>query len=187
MSNPYTVEEVKLTPYFDMEQFLNMTQETRLGGAVLERLCKLWEAWMPELRASIIDTGKIKYLLVSLSEKVEEAVDASWERSPTDGYQDNVLAQLLCMSAVQEVLPDVVEAGCAPAPRPTESLRQALEELGVPYRDCEPTLLRRYAVVTHYPFKGACEICHLQSECPKGQGRSEETSFVLPGFEQNKQ
>lgn len=186
MSSAYTVEELKLTPYFDMEQFLVMTQETRLGGAVLERLCRLWERWMPELTAKIVDTGKIKYLVVALSAQVEEDVDASWERSPTDGYQDNVLAQLLCMSAVQEVLPDVADAGCAPAPRPTEALRAALEELGVPYRDCEPTLVRRYAVVTHYPFKGACEICHLQPECPKGQGRAEETSFVLPGFEKEK-
>lgn len=182
----YTVQEVSLKPFFDMEQFLVMTQETRLGGAVMERLTRLWQAWLSELSVRVIDTGKIKYLLVALSEKVELAVDDSWEKSPTDGYQDNVLAQLLCMCAVQEMLPEVANAGCAPAPRPTESLRNALNELGVPYRDCEPTLLRRYAVVTHYPFKGACEICHLYDQCPKGQGKSQESSFVLPGFEKGK-
>ena len=33
-------------------------------------------------------------------------------------------------------------------------------------------------------FKGGCEICHLQSNCPKGQGKSEAASVVLPGYEQ---
>ena len=42
----------------------------------------------------------------------------------------------------------------------------------------------RFALVTHYPFKGGCEICHLQSNCPKGQGKSEAASVVLPGYEQ---
>ena len=37
--------------------------------------------------------------------------------------------------------------------------------------------------MTHYPFKGGCEICHLQSNCPKGQGKSEAASVVLPGYE----
>lgn len=89
----------------------------------------------------------------------------------------------MCMSAVQEVLPQVEDAGCAPAPRPTEALREALSGLGLEYCEDAPTLNRRFALVTHYPFKGGCEICHLQSNCPKGQGKSEAASVVLPGYE----
>ena len=64
------------------------------------------------------------------------------------------------------------------------TLREALEAEGIPYtNDKDPILSRRYAVVTHYPFKGGCEICVLQSNCPKGQGQMEAASVVLPGYE----
>ncbi|MEG2140264.1 MAG: hypothetical protein RRY20_05700, partial [Bilophila sp.] len=89
------------------------------------------------------------------------------------------------MAAVHEVVPEIEEAGCAPAPKPTAALRAALEAEGVPYKnDTDPTLSRRYAVVTHSPFKGGCEICVLQRDCPKGQGQNQAASLVLPGYEQ---
>lgn len=179
-----TVTEHEIRPYFDMEGFMTLSQESRLGGATLERLCKLWEEWMPQLKVCEIKTAKISYLAVWLPESVERQVDAAWEKSPSDGWQDNNLAQYMCMAAVQEVLPQVEDAGCAPAPRPTEALREALSGLGLEYREDAPTLNRRFALVTHYPFKGGCEICHLQSNCPKGQGKSEAASVVLPGYEQ---
>ena len=171
-----TVTEHEIRPYFDMEGFMTLSQESRLGGATLERLCKLWEEWMPQLRVCEIKTAKISYLAVWLPESVERQVDAAWEKSPSDGWQDNNLAQYMCMSAVQEVLPQVEDAGCAPAPRPTEALREALSGLGLEYREDAPTLNRRFALVTHYPFKGGCD-------CPKGQGKSEAASVVLPGYE----
>lgn len=179
----YTVERLEIAPYFDMERIIAMTQETRIGGATLERLMRLWEAWLPELTVERIDTGKIAYLVVWLSKTVEDAVDKAWEDSPSDAYLDNALAQTLCMEAVHTVLPEVEDAGCAPAPRPTDKLRAALEAEGLPYLHDGPTLSRRYAVVTHHPFKGGCEICHLQKECPKGQGQSGSASVVLPGYE----
>ena len=37
-----TVTEHEIRPYFDMEGFMTLSQESRLGGATLERLCKLW-------------------------------------------------------------------------------------------------------------------------------------------------
>ena len=157
-----TVTEHEIRPYFDMEGFMTLSQESRLGGATLERLCKLWEEWMPQLKVCEIKTAKISYLAVWLPESVEQQVDAAWEKSPSDGWQDNNLAQYMCMAAV----------------------REALSGLGLEYREDAPTLNRRFALVTHYPFKGGCEICHLQSNCPKGQGKSEAASVVLPGYEQ---
>lgn len=180
----YSTEELEVTPYFDLELVMNISQEKRIGGAALERLAKLWEAWTPHLHARVIDTGKIKYLAVWLEEPVEEAIDTAWAESPSQAFLDNALAQSLCMGVVNDLLPEIEEAGCAPAPRPTDALRAALEAEGIPYKGEGPGLARRYAVVTHYPFKGACEICYLQSQCPKGQGQAGAASVVLPGYEQ---
>lgn len=132
--------------------------------------------------------GQIKYLLVALDESVEQDVDKAWEGSPSNAFLYNALAQTMCMAAVHAVIPEVQDAGCAPAPKPTATLREALEAEGIPYsNDKDPILSRRYAVVTHYPFKGGCEICVLQSNCPKGQGQMEATSVVLPGYEHPQQ
>ena len=171
-----------------MEAFKNMSRETRLGGAVLERLVKLWGEWLPELKAYEVGTGKISYLAIWLPESVEQAVDEAWGKSPSDGFLINNLAQFLCMAAVQELLPEVEDGGCAPSPRPTSALREALAGLGLPYKSEESSLLsRRYAVVTHFPFRGGCEICHMQSHCPKGQGQTESASILLPGYEREEE
>ncbi len=177
------VKEHAIQPYFDMEGFLVMSQETRLGGAVFERLVELWGKWLSQLKVREITTGKISYLAVWLPEEVELEVDEAWGKSASDGFMINNLAQFLCMSAVQMMLPQVEDAGCAPSPRPTEALRAVLSELGLEYRPGASVLSRRYAVVTHFPFRGGCEICHLQDQCPKGQGQAESSSILLPGHE----
>lgn len=179
----HTRQDITIAPDFDLELIMNISQEKRLGGAALERLVTLWEKWQPLLHVCTLDTGKIKYLLVWLEKEVEDAVDAAWADSPSQGYLDNALAQAMCMGAIQQCVPEVENAGCAPAPRPTDALRMALADAHVPYKDDGPTLSRRYAVVTHYPFKGGCEICHLQDACPKGQGQGQAATVVLPGYE----
>ena len=82
-----TVTEHEIRPYFDMEGFMTLSQESRLGGATLERLCKLWEEWMPQLKVCEIKTAKISYLAVWLPESVEQQVDAAWEKSPSTRYR----------------------------------------------------------------------------------------------------
>ena len=178
------IKEHALQPYFDMEGFMALSRESRLGGATLERLVKHWEEWLNLLSVREIQTGKISYLAVWLPEEVEKNIDTVWNKSPSEGFLVNNLAQFMCMSAIQELLPQVEDNGCAPSPRPTAALRTALEELGVPYKGPESSLLsRRYAVVTHFPFRGGCEICHMQTHCPKGQGQAESASVLLPGYE----
>lgn len=180
----FTVKRHDMQPDFDLEAFMVMSQETRLGGAVLERVGRFWDENLPNLGVHEIAIGNTSFLAVWLPQSVEEAVDAAWAASPSDGYLLNSLAQFMCMSAVQELLPQVELSGCAPSPRPTERLREALASVGLEYRDGESDLLmRRYAMVTHYPFRGGCEICHLQSHCPKGQGQGENVSVLLPGHE----
>lgn len=180
--------QLETSPYFDMEAFMILSHETRLGGATLERLAGFWEKWRPQLQVREIRTGKISYLAVWLPATVETEVDEAWDRSASDGFLINNLAQFLCMTAVRELLPEVEEGDCAPSPRPTASLRSALDSLGVPYKGEDSSLLSlRYAVVTHYPYRGGCEICHMQAYCPKGQGEAESASVLLPGYEREQE
>lgn len=181
----HSATRLDVTPFFDMELILNVSQEKRIGGAALDRLVALWREWLPALQVYTVTADKTEYLAVWLDIVVEEAVDAAWATSPSQAYLDNALAQALCMSAVHSLLPEIEDAGCAPAPRPTPALRAALESADLPYKDGGPALTRRYAVVTPYPFKGGCEICHLQKQCPKGQDQhpTGAATITLPGYE----
>jgi hypothetical protein len=159
-----------------------VSRETRLGGALTERLMQRWERWAPEAHALRVITATGEYLAVWLNEKVEQDVDRDWEQSPSDAYFYNALAQVLCMSVAHGILPEIGEAGCAPAPRTSDELRAALDAGGLPYTS-GGTLARRYAVVTHYPFQGGCELCSLQHACPRAQGTGDAASILLPGHE----
>ena len=179
----YTAENLDIVPYLDIEMLLNLSQETRIDGEEMNRMMERWEKWAKQLTVKHLKVGKIQYLAVWLSEEVEADVDAVWDTSPSEAYLVNNLAQLMIMSTVHKVLPDVEDAGCAPAPKPTDKLVDALEEEGCPYHVNGQTLQRRYAVITHYPFKGACDICYLKEDCPKGSGQDSAQSFTLGGFE----
>ncbi len=179
----HTAESVEVVPYFDVEMFMGVAQESRIGGTMMERLVDCWEKWSSELMVRRFQAGKIEYLAAWLSEAVENEVDAMWDDSPSEAHLFNALAQSIVMVAVQQVLPEVQDAGCAPAPKPTDLLKNALEEEGVPYNSAGTALIRRYAVVTHHPFKGGCEICYLLPNCPKGSGENSASSLLLPGHE----
>ncbi len=179
----YSKEVLAVRPVFDMELMLGLLQETRLGGQVMEGLADAWERWLPRLRAMTLTAEGKQYLAIWLDEDVEREVDDSWGRSATEGFRLNALAQTMIMGAVYQVVPEVEAAGCAPAPAPTPALSAALEAEGVPYQEPGgPTLCRRFSVLTHVPFRGACDICHLRDHCPKAAANAESFHSVeLPG------
>lgn len=177
-------ERLNITPCFDLELFMTTSQERRIGGALMDKALGLWRDWMPHLATLRLHADGRTFLLAQLDETVEEAVDRAWASSPASGFQFNALAQTLCMAAVHEALPEIVDAGCAPSPRPTPALKQALKAAGTPYAGDGPALSRRYAVLTPMPFKGGCEICSMRQNCPKAQGMGDHSlSVVLPGHE----
>ena len=177
--NPET-RTIEVEPYFDLEEFMAFCQETRVDGKLLEQLSRLWEHWLPILNVREIKIGGKSVLAVWLPQEVENEVDELFDKSPSQGFMINNLAQYLCMSAVGGLLPQVAGSGCAPSPEPGQALVQALSEAGLPCH-LGTSLLpeRRYATVTWYPFKGGCEVCALQDNCPKGNN----FSVVLPGYE----
>ena len=179
----YTVKELPVTPEFDLELFMATCQETRIGGKMMDDISDAWDRWVPHAGARLIETEKGNFLLVRLDEAVEEDVDNKWEATPSEGFMYNALAQVMCMGMVHALIPEVEDAGCAPAPWPTDALADALEAENVPYAVMgQPALARRFAVVTPYPFRGGCETCALLKECPKMTGKQAGT-ITLPGFE----
>lgn len=178
----YTSETLEVRPYLDMELFMSVSQESRMDGDTMDRMAELWEKWSPSLVVRKLKVGKIQYLAVWLGDDVEADIDRVWDESPSSAYLAGTLAQVMVMCAVNQVLPEVQDAGCAPAPKPTDALVDAMEAEGCPYNAQVTALDRKFAVITHFPFKGACEICFLQKDCPKGSGQ-DSGSIVLPGYE----
>lgn len=178
------VEKMEVTLNFDLLAFMDQCEETRLDGPMVARLEALWKAWRERLNVDRVTCGKISYLVIWLPEDVEKYVDELWDETPSAGFLANSLAQFMCMEAVAALLPGVELSGCAPAPRPTASLKEALASVGLTYREDMAVLERRFAVVTFFPFRGGCEICYLQKDCPKGSGSLNESgSITLKGYE----
>ena len=167
--------------YFDMELFLHNARETRIQGQELELLLTRWADWLPSLHIQKLPEPGV--LAVWLDESVEKAVDDAWKESPSRSFMLNALAQTMCMCAVHEAIPEIEDAGCAPSPLFSVSLGNALNRAGLPCAPDSLTVARRYAVITPYPFKGGCEICALQGNCPQ-QKSDKNFSVTLPGHEQ---
>lgn len=181
----YTIEHLEPAPYFDLELLMSTSQESRIDGAMMQALSDAWDRWLPHARVAHIKKEKGGgYLVAWLGENVEDEVDAKWDEAPSEAFMYNSLAQVMCMGLVHSLLPEVEEAGCAPAPKPTDLLADALDELDVPYAVMgEPGLTRRFGVATYYPFRGGCELCVLQKDCPRSGSGDKGFSVTLPGFE----
>ncbi len=179
----FTLTPLEAEPAFDLELFMATSQETRINSETMERISGFWEQWRPHTRAVKIAAEDRTYLLAWLESQVEEAVDDTWEDAPSEAFFINALAQIMVMGLVHSLVPEAEDMGCAPAPRPTPILAAALAKAGVPYTEPnQPSLSRRYAVLTYFPLKGGCELCALVGGCPKAAGSGPQ-SIVLPGYE----
>lgn len=157
------------TPEFDLMYFLEVCGETRIQHDLMGKLEAAWMDWKDRLHAyklvpSTAQDGE-GFLLVYLTEGVENAVEEAWQDSPDSGMFFHNLAITLVMSAAQSLVPEMAE-GCAPLPRPGEAVLEIFEEMGLEWNPTISALNRQYAVYTPMPYRGGCELC-LQSEtCP---------------------
>lgn len=177
-------EVLAVEPFLDLEDFMNFSRESRLEGESFSKLEELWKEWLPLLQVRNLKQDKNSWLAVWLPEEVEQFVDKAWEESPGKGYLIHNLAQYMCMAAVQDLIPQTAEGACAPSPNTSPECMEALRQETF-LSNGDATSARRYGVFTYYPFKGGCEICTLQEQCPKGSG-GEFASIVLPGHEKGK-
>lgn len=175
------ISELRAEPDFDLEEFLNLSRESRIEGRTMDEFFARWKNWEGKLKACILENGKNSWLAVWLPEEVEREVDELYDELPAQGFLLNNLAAYMCVSAVSQLIPQVAEGGCAPAPARTPELSRALREAGV--LDGDGGGERRYAIITSHPFKGGCEICATRQACPKFNGAGDFASIVLPGHE----
>lgn len=176
-----TMTTLQVEPFFELEDFMNFSKESRLDSATLEKLAIKWEEWSKLLQAVCITEGKDSWLAVWLPEEVANAIDGAWSQLPSQGFMLNNLAQYLIMTAVGVLLPQTDMLGCAPTPKSAPVLRESLQKLGLASED--GALINRYAVVTFYPFIGGCEVCAFSGNCPKLTSTDGFTDIVLPGYE----
>ncbi len=162
----YAIEPLEMAPTLHMEDFMQLAQTNRLDSQTAAELTRRLDVWADKLHGRRIDAGGVEALLVWLDETVEQEIDACWSSAPSHAFMLGALAQAVLMAAVRQYVPEASAGGCAPVPAPNRALEKALEEAGVAWTH-EHSLARQYAMLTHMPYIGGCEVCHLQPRCPK--------------------
>ncbi len=159
------ISEIELEPYLDMELFMILSQNKRLDRTTADIVEEYWPLWRERIQARRIVTGKQGYVVVWLDEYIENEVASAWDSSPSRAFTMNTLAQAMLMATVRDLVPEAAASHCAPVPKPTASLKSALETLGLSWTE-HNTLTRQYAMLTYAPYKGGCPVCFLNKTCP---------------------
>jgi hypothetical protein len=162
------IKEIAVRPEFDMWQYCEISQETRIDHGLLEELEPRWKEWLSHLKAYTLENraGEGRFVLVFLGAEVEDVIDAAWGDAPSIGMALHNLAICMVMNSLQGLMPELADNRCAPIPRPGRGVIEAFARLGLTWRE-EGSLDRKYAVFTPYPYAGGCEICCICETCPK--------------------
>ena len=170
------VKPVQPNPSFDFMYYMEICGESRIEGDLLDRLEECWNDWKDRLHAFKLIPSTSKddegFLLVWLSEGVEEAVEQGWSEGEKTGMFFHNLAITLVMSAAQSLVPELLES-CTPLPRPGEEVQEFFEQMDLEWNPHMGALNRQFAVYTPMPFRGNCEVCMQSHTCPKSTFGSE--------------
>jgi hypothetical protein len=149
---------------FDLEAYMFLSQNKRIDAGLAIRVAELWSKWKGHLKAYRLGVKK-GYVVVFLDHVVEDEVDEIWNRTPSEGFEAQCVAQTMIMQSMRELMPEVAEQGCAPMPEPNKILNRSLEPLGLILQ--ESGLNVKYGVITPFPVKEGCTACSLEASCPK--------------------
>ena len=166
----FDIKELPPEPEFDLWLYAEIAGETRFSDDLMRSLEEAWNRWRDHLKAVVLTRkqGQGSYLVVWLEEPVETEIDALWEKSPSDGLSMHNLAVTMVMGAARTAIPELELNKCAPMPKPTGSIQDAFEALGMEW-NADATVNRKYAVFTNMPYKGGCEVCFLEEDCPSSK------------------
>ncbi|MFP4213142.1 MAG: hypothetical protein ACLFRL_03430 [Desulfohalobiaceae bacterium] len=159
------LQEVKITPFFDLEAFMLLSGQRRIQTDKAKELEGLWQETFNYLRAYQLGQKK-GYLLLYLDQEFEDRLARIEEHSPEKAQELQSLAQALLMASLLEALPEAGYSDCAPVPEPNKILKRSLQQLGLEF-DNSGSLNVRFGLLTSMPFSGDCEQCYIKSSCAK--------------------
>lgn len=160
---------IPVQPEFDLFTYCEISGETRLENDLLEEIEPRFDDWQQHLKAyrlapeGAADTDP-GYVILWLDKEVEDEVEGIWQDSPTAGMAFHNLAIHMVMSAVQNLLPELADKGCAPLPKPDKAIIAAFKKLGLEWNK-EGTVSRKFAVFSDMPVLGGCGTCMLKARC----------------------
>lgn len=172
------VNPVRPTPEFDFMYFMEICGESRIEQEMLEKLQAAWADWKDRLHAFKLVPSTAKneeegFLLIYLTEGVENAVEDAWQESQAAGMYFHNLAITMVMTAAQSLVPEMAQGACAPLPRPGKEVLEFFEARGMEWNENIAALDRQYAVYTPMPYRGGCEICMQSGTCPNSTLRGD--------------
>lgn len=164
-----TARAMKANPHFDLIYYMELAGQSRVEQSLLAQLQERWNRWRDQhlkVRKLLPEfaSGDKGYLLVWLDKAVEDEIEEDWQTSPKLGMAAHNLAICLVMASAQSLVPEMMAGACAPLPRPDKAMRSQLKRLGLEWHS-EGRVDRNYAVLTHHPYAGGCEICLMKDTC----------------------
>jgi hypothetical protein len=162
-----TATALSAQPEFDLFTYCELSGETRLEHDLLEEIEPRFDDWQRHLKAYRLSTGGEKdpgYVILWLEKPVEDEVEGIWQDSPSAGMAFHNLAIHMVMSAVQNLVPELADRGCAPLPKPDKAVIAAFKKLGLTWNK-EGTVDRQFAVFTNMPAIASCGTCMLKAKC----------------------
>lgn len=168
-----TVEAISAQPEFNIFVYCELSGETRLEHDLLEELEPRFDNWSenylkaykitdPEAPGASKNGGG--HIIIWLEEPVEDEIEGIWQDSPSAGMAFHNLAIHMVMSAVQNIVPELADRGCAPLPKPDKAVLAAFKKLGLEWSK-EGTVNRQFAVFTNMPAIASCGTCILKAKC----------------------
>jgi len=160
---------IAVQPEFDLFTYCELSGETRIENDLLEEIEPRFDGWQQHLKAYRLapegapdtDPG---YVLLWLEKPVEDEIEGIWQDSPSAGMAFHNLAIHMVMSAVQNLVPELADKGCAPLPKPGKDVLAAFKKLGLEWNK-EGTVSRQFAVFTNMPVLTGCGACMLKAKC----------------------
>ena len=164
---PLVATPIAAQPEFDLFTYCEISGETRLEHDLLEEIEPRFDGWQQHLKAYRLSAGDEKapgFVILWLEKPVEDEIEGIWQDSPSAGMAFHNLAIHMVMSAVQNLVPELADRGCAPLPKPDKAVLAAFKKLGLEWSK-EGTVNRQFAVFTNMPALASCGTCILKAKC----------------------
>ncbi|MFN2269074.1 MAG: hypothetical protein ABR542_04180 [Desulfonatronovibrio sp.] len=157
--------EVQIYCPFDLETFMGLAQLKGLEGKETVEMIEFWNKWYPGMKILIFGR-KRGYVAIYMEKEIEDEIDSIWEQSPSKGFKLQALVQTMIVGTLRELMPEIRSDQCAPVPKPGTVLKKSLSKKGLEFYD-QGSLNYKYSTLTYYPYRGGCDLCYLESSCPK--------------------